>query len=86
MEKQMGRIEPRYRAASRVDWCVEGTVTHIVSELGNVGPGGAFVRTRLPAPVGAKLAMHVLTDIGAVAVEGKVAWSSATGMGIAFDG
>jgi hypothetical protein len=86
MDKSYDRIHPRVKASTRVDWCVTGAVTHVVSNLGNVGPGGAFVRTSVAAPVGAVVQMHLLTDIGPVPARGKVAWANASGMGIAFDG
>jgi hypothetical protein len=85
MHKSYDRIHPRVRATTRVDWCVDGGATHVVSNLGNVGPGGAFVRTSIAAPVGSDVRLHLLTDIGPVPARGKVAWSNASGMGIAFE-
>jgi hypothetical protein len=80
------RIYPRMRATTTVDWCVAGTATHVVSNLGNLSPGGAFVRTSVPAPVGSAVHLRVLTEVGAVATRGKVAWSGPAGMGVSFDG
>jgi len=80
------RLFPRVRASTRVDWCVCGNATHIVSNLANVSAGGALVKTSVPAPVGAKIEMHLLTEIGAISTRGHVAWSDPEGgMGIRFD-
>jgi PilZ domain len=78
------RIHPRVTASTRVDWCVAGGATHVVSNLANVSSGGAFVRTCIPAPVGASVDICLLTEIGDIPASGRVAWTSPTGMGIAF--
>src|SRR5262252_2699643 len=80
------RIYPRMRATTKVDWCVTGAATHVVSNLGNLSPGGAFVHTSIPPPVGSALERRVLTEVGAVATQGRVAWSGPAGMGVSFDG
>jgi hypothetical protein len=79
------RLHPRVRAATRVDWRVVGTATHVVSNLANVSAGGAMVMTSIPAQVGAEIELHLLTEVGAIAARGRVAWSDRAGMGVRFD-
>jgi hypothetical protein len=85
MQTHHERLHPRLRASTRVDWWVAGASTHVVSNLGNVSAGGARVVTSLAAPVGARIELRVLTDLGPIATRGSVAWRNQNGMGIRFE-
>jgi hypothetical protein len=82
--QNQNRVHPRMPAFTRVDWCVSGGATHVVSSLGNLSAGGAFVQTSVAAPVGSPVEMRLLTEVGAVPTRGAVAWADTTGMGIRF--
>jgi hypothetical protein len=79
------RLHPRVRASTRVDWRVDGTATHVVSNLANVSAGGAMVMTSFPAPKGAPIELHLLTDLGPIATRARVAWTTRDAMGVTFD-
>ncbi len=84
-EHHYERLHPRVRASTRVDWRVEGSATHVVSNLSNVSAGGAMVTTSFGAPIGAKVEIHLLTDVGSIAARGRVAWVAGDAMGLRFD-
>jgi hypothetical protein len=80
------RQHPRSAAALPVDWCVAGSLTHHVSSLADSSPGGVFVRTSLPKPVGTPIDLCFFTEHGPHNVKGRVRWSQPKrGMGIGFE-
>lgn len=79
------RLASRVRSALRVDWCIHGRMAHVVSDLDNMSAGGAFICTSVPAPLGTRVQMHLLTDRGMVPALGRVVRSDPRGMGVRFD-
>ena len=74
----------------RVDWRIPETPTRRLSQLDDIGPGGAFIRTRELQDIGTAVVLEVLPP-GAhapIAIEGRVAWNSRLpgheGVGVEF--
>jgi Tfp pilus assembly protein PilZ len=67
-----------------VDWHAFGSAVHRVSTTADVSPGGAFVCTAEPRPVGSALVLEMATPKGPVAVHARVAWTDPRGMGVRF--
>jgi Tfp pilus assembly protein PilZ len=74
----------------RVDWRVKDARDRHSATLDDIGPGGAFLRTRDLAPEGTSLVIEVVPPGGAapLAIEGRVAWSRESpgeeGLGVEF--
>jgi Tfp pilus assembly protein PilZ len=73
-----------------VSWRVKEERSSYAARLDDIGPGGAFVRTRELQPAGTPLVLEVLPPGAAIplAIEGRVAWASAApgeeGFGVEF--
>ena len=67
-----------------VDWHVFGSGVHRVSTTADVSPGGAFVCTAEPRPVGSAIVLQMETARGPLEVHGRVAWTDRRGMGVRF--
>jgi len=78
------RGHERDAARLTVDWHAFGSAVHRVSTTADVSPGGAFVCTAEPRPVGSALVLEVITPKGALAIHGRVAWTDPRGMGVRF--
>jgi Tfp pilus assembly protein PilZ len=74
----------------RVDWRVKESRDRHSATLDDIGPGGAFVRTRDMAPEGAPVVIEVVPPGGQapLSIEGRVAWNRQApgeeGFGIEF--
>jgi len=79
------RLASRVAVSLRVDWRVEGGAAHVVSRVENMSTGGAYVCTSLPARVGARLELVLLTDRGMVPACGRVVRSDPDGMAVRFE-
>jgi Tfp pilus assembly protein PilZ len=83
------RNHRRLPVALPCDWRVKEARDRVVSELLDIGPGGAFVKTATPAPDGTSVVIEVIPPGGAapLSIEGRVAWvrsDDQAGMGIEF--
>jgi hypothetical protein len=78
------RLSSRVRTPLRVDWCIAGDATHVVSCLDNMSATGAFVRTCVPAPVGCQVDLQLFTGVGPIAARARVVRAEDGGMGIRF--
>ena len=78
------RGHERQTTAVTVDWHSFGSAVHGVSTTADVSPGGAFVCTAQPRPVGSALVLELVTPRGPVAVHARVAWTDPRGMGLRF--
>ena len=78
------RGHERDAAMLAVDWHAFGSAVHRVSTTADVSPGGAFVCTAEPRPVGSALVLEMATPKGLVEVHARVAWTDPRGMGIRF--
>jgi len=74
----------------RVDWRIPETPTRRLSQLDDIGPGGAFILTQDLQDVGTSVVLEVIPP-GArapLAIEGRVAWNSESpgheGVGVEF--
>ncbi len=67
-----------------VDWHAFGSAVHRVSTTADVSPGGAFVCTAEPRPVGSAVVLELATPRGPVAIHARVAWTDPRGMGVRF--
>ncbi|HEY3822445.1 MAG TPA: PilZ domain-containing protein [Polyangiaceae bacterium] len=67
-----------------VDWHEFGSSVHRVSTTADVSPGGAFVCTAVPRPVGSAVVLEMGTPRGRVEVHARVAWMDPRGMGVRF--
>jgi Tfp pilus assembly protein PilZ len=79
------RLASRIAVSLRVDWQVEGEAAHVVSHVANMSTGGVYVCTSLPARVGARLELALLTDRGMVPACGRVVRSDPEGMAVRFE-
>jgi Tfp pilus assembly protein PilZ len=74
----------------RVDWRVPQSAERHISLAGDIGTGGAFIRTRAVPPHGTPVVLELVPPGGSAAqpIEGRVAWISTTpgqeGVGIEF--
>jgi hypothetical protein len=84
----LGRRRRHARAPSGlgIDWRAFGSQVHHVSEMSDLSPGGAFVRTAEPRPVGSPIVVDLATGDGHVKldVHARVAWVARAGMGLRF--
>jgi len=78
------RGHERDSAMVAVDWHVFGSAVHRVSTTADVSPGGAFVCTAEPRPIGSALVLEMATPKGPVEVHARVAWTDPRGMGVRF--
>ncbi|HEX3344969.1 MAG TPA: PilZ domain-containing protein [Polyangiaceae bacterium] len=78
------RRHERDAALVGVDWRAFGSAVHRVSTTADVSPGGAFVCTAVPRPVGSPLVLRMTTTRGPVEVHARVAWTDPRGMGVRF--
>jgi hypothetical protein len=67
-----------------VDWHTFGSAVHRISTTADVSPGGAFVCTAEPRPVGSALVLEMATPRGPMEVHARVAWTDPRGMGVRF--
>jgi Tfp pilus assembly protein PilZ len=73
-----------------VDWRVPEAPTRRLSRLDDIGPGGAFIRTRETQPLGTPVVLEVVPpgSTAPLAIEGRVAWLSerpgSEGLGVQF--
>lgn len=74
----------------RVDWRVKEERSRFSATLDDIGPGGAFIRTREVQPAGTPLVIEVVPPGAAapLAIEGRVAWAREApgeeGLGVEF--
>lgn len=74
----------------RVDWRVPSTAVRHLSVLDDIGPGGAFIRTREHQPDGTPVVLELVPPgaTAPLAIEGRVAWQRSTpgaeGFGVEF--
>jgi len=74
----------------RVDWRIPETPTRRLSQLDDIGPGGAFIRTRDVQDVGTPVVLEVVPpgSHAPLAIEGRVAWNCESpgheGVGVEF--
>jgi hypothetical protein len=78
------RDHERDTATLAVDWHPFGSGVHRVSTTADVSPGGAFVCTAEPRPVGSAVVIEMETSHGPLEVHGRVAWTDPRGMGVRF--
>ncbi len=73
-----------------VDWRIPETTTRRLSQLDDIGPGGAFIRTRDAQPLGTSVVIEVVPpgSTAPLAIEGRVAWCcdkpGSEGLGVQF--
>ncbi len=74
----------------RVDWRIPETPTRRLSQIGDIGPGGAFIRTPHRQEPGTPVVLEVAPpgSSAPLAIEGRVAWQcdtpGAEGFGVEF--
>lgn len=74
----------------RVDWRVKEDRSHHQSTLDDIGPGGAFIRTREFQPAGTSIVLEVVPPgaVSPLSIEGRVAWARQSpgeeGLGVEF--
>lgn len=79
------RLSSRVQSDLKADWNIVGRKAHVLSDLENMSAGGAYLRTNVPAPLGARVQLQLLTDAGIVPALARVVRSDPTGMGIRFE-
>lgn len=69
-----------------VGWRVPNEPNRHESEMGDIGTGGAFLRTKEPPPEGTPVVLEVAAPGSRAAhvIEGRVAWRRAEGVGVEF--
>jgi hypothetical protein len=81
----MRRKSHRLSVSIPVEWSESGVATRCRSTVEQLGGGGVFVRTALPAEPGTAVDVELLTEHGPFVANGIVTWSRAGhGMGIAI--
>ncbi len=78
------RDHERDTAVLAVDWHPFGSAVHRLSTTADISPGGAFVCTVAPRPVGSPVVLAMETSAGPLEVHGRVAWTDPRGMGVRF--
>jgi uncharacterized protein (TIGR02266 family) len=84
------RNHRRLPISMSVDWRVKEERSQHTSTIGDIGAGGAFIRTRDVQPEGTPVVLDVVPpgSEAALSIEGRVAWVRATpggeGLGVAF--
>ena len=78
------RSHARRRAEVAVDWHLFGSDVHARSTTSDLSRGGAFVATAAPAPIGSPIVLAVATAAGPIFAHARVAWRTASGMGLRF--
>jgi len=73
-----------------VDWRIPEMTTRRLSQLDDIGPGGAFIKTRDSQPLGTSVVIEVVPpgSTAPLSIEGRVAWCCKTpgneGFGVQF--
>jgi hypothetical protein len=78
------RRHGRQAANLAVEWRQFGDAVVHRSSLGDLSPGGAFMRAVCPREVGAPVVLDLPTASGTRNIHARVAWRSTHGMGLRF--